>query len=354
MLLPHNNPNLKRHFSTSNISTKAIFSILSGLYDLFTKEAFGLRPDICIPSLLTFLGKNYERFLVTPSPIQWYFPLEFMKKSGLKEIYSFENLKFPVKEEHNPLGRYIGRDEIETFNLFLERVGKSKEPFLGIYLSFTAHFPYFDYGPKYQIIENDGRLISRYYNNLNLLDDLIKNLYIYLNNNGLLERTIILIVGDHGQAFGQHQKDNYMHHRYSYNENMETPVIIYQPRLFKPKIFSFPTSHVDILPTILDVLEIPYNPDSLNGDSLLNSSTDKRYIFFYGQEGIASCVDPNLIKIQYSFKNKRCWVFDLKNDPEEKNPLDCSSFKYQYELLYNFISNHNSKLIQYNISNCEK
>lgn len=83
---------LKRHFTTSNISTKAIFSILSVLYDLFEKEAFGRRPDVSIPSIYNFVGKGYEAFLVTPTPIKWYFPLEFIKNSGLKEIYHFDNI----------------------------------------------------------------------------------------------------------------------------------------------------------------------------------------------------------------------------------------------------------------------
>lgn len=341
---------LKRHFTTSNISTKAIFSILSGRYDLFSKEAFGIRADAFVPSIYNFLGKNYECFLVTPSPIRWYFPLEFIKNSGFKEIHHFDNLPFKIREELHKFGRYIGRDEIETVKFFINRIENAKEPFLGIYLSFAAHLPYFDYGPQYRIIENDGRLISRYYNNLFLLDNMIKQIYGHLEMRGLLERTILVFIGDHGQAFGQHQRDNYMHHRYSYNENLETPAIIYQPKIFSPRIFEFPTSHVDILPTLLDALGIPFDPLILDGESLFNRPLSRKFIFFYGQEGTISCLDSNLIKLQYSLKNKKCWVFDLKSDPEEKNPKDCSLFNDQLEVLKYFVDHHNTNLLEYNFS----
>ena len=148
-------------------------------------------------------------------------------------------------------------------------MSKARELFLGIYLSFAAHFPYFDYGEDYRIMKDDGRLVSRYYNNLYLLDRMIKRIYDHLLERGLLERTILVIMGDHGQAFGQHHPVNYMHHKYSYSENLETPAIIYQPALFKPKAFEFPTSHVDILPTLLDAMRIPYDPSLFDGESLL-------------------------------------------------------------------------------------
>jgi len=345
---------LKRHYTSSNISTKAIFSLLSGLYDFFNQETFGIRSDASVPSIHNFLAESYDRFLVTPSPIKWYFPTEFVKNSGLTEMHYFENLNFRIKEELHSLGRYIGRDEVQTVDFFIQRMDKAREPFLGIYFSFTAHLPYFDYGPEYHIVKDDGRAISRYYNTLNLLDHMIKRIYDHLQKQGLLERTILVIVGDHGQAFGQHHPDNYMHHRYSYNENLETPAIIYQPALFRPKTFEIPTSHVDILPTLLDAMRIPCDPLLFDGESLFNHQLGRKYIFFYGHEGSISSLDTEQIKVQYSLKKNRCWAFDLKMDPGEKNPLDCSSYKLQLEALHQFVNDHDSSLIQYNVCLFEK
>lgn len=339
---------LKRHYTTSNVSTKALFSLLSGLYDFFGRENFGLRSDAGIPSLYKFLPNRYDSFLVTPSSVGWYFPLSFLKNNGLTEMHHYENLNFKTKEVFHSLGHYIARDEIQTVDFFIQRLNQAREPFLGIYISFAAHFPYFDYGPDYGIREDDGRLISRYYNNLNLLDHMLRRIYDHLQTQGLLERTIFVIVGDHGQAFGQHHPDNFMHYRYSYNENLETPAIIYQPALFKPKTFELPTSHVDILPTLLDAMRIPYNPALFDGESLFDYRLRRKHIFFYGLEECISSLDADQIKVQYSLKKNRCWVFDLKLDPDERNPLDCSLYQPQVEALFKFVGSHDSSLVQYN------
>jgi hypothetical protein len=339
---------LKKHYTTSNVSTKAVFSLLSGLYDFFSRGTFGTRPDAEVPAIQGWLGKGYDSFLVTPSSISWYFPTKFVKNSGLSEIHSYENLKFKIKEEFHSLGHYIARDEIQTVDFFIQRLSKAKEPFLGIYISFTAHFPYFDYGEDARIMKDDGRLISRYYNNLFLLDRMIKRIHDHLLERGLLERTILVVTGDHGQAFGQHHPNNFMHYRYSYNENLETPAIFYQPALFKPKMFGFPTSHVDILPTLLDAMRVSYSPVAFDGESLFSDRSKRKPIFFYGYEESISSLDSHLIKVQYSLKKKRCWVFDLKLDPDEENPLDCSLYPEQVEALHQFVSDHDSKLLKYN------
>jgi membrane-anchored protein YejM (alkaline phosphatase superfamily) len=345
---------LEKHFTTSNVSTKAVFSLFSGLYDFFNREAFGTRPDAEVPAIYNWLGEGYDRFLVTPSSISWYFPTKFVKNNGLSEIHSYENLKFKIKEEFHSLGHYIARDEIETVDFFIQRLSQAREPFLGIYISFVAHFPYFDYGENYRIMEQDGRLISRYYNNLNLLDHMIKRIYDHLQEQGLLERTILVIVGDHGQAFGQHHPNNFMHYRYSYNENLETPAILYQPALFKSRVFGFPTSHVDILPTLLDAMRVPYPPMVFDGESLFSDPRGRRSLFFYGYEESVSSLDSHLIKVQYSLKKKNCWAFDLKTDPDEKNPMDCSLYALQLETLRKFVGDHDAGLLRYNASLKEK
>ena len=273
---------LKKHYTTSNVSTKAVFSLLTGLYDFFGRETFGTRLDADVPALNNWLGETYDSFLVTPSSISWYFPTRFVKNTGLSEIHSYENLKFKIKEEFDSLGHYIARDEVQTVDFFIRRLSKAKEPFLGIYISFAAHFPYFDYGEDYRVMKDDGRLVSRYYNNLGLLDHMIKRIYDHLQEQGLLERTILVIVGDHGQAFGQHHPNNFMHYRYSYNENLEAPAILYQPALFRPKAFGFPTSHVDLLPTLLDSMRIPYPPTVFDGASLFDNQTEgKPYLLLW-------------------------------------------------------------------------
>ena len=338
---------LNNHFTFSNVSTKAAFSIFSGIYDFFNRGTFGIRPDAQVYSLNHFFPPRAESFLVTPCSVTWYFPSGFIKNSGLKEIHSFETLPFKIREGRHPVGRYITRDEVQTTEFFVKRMQSAREPFLGIYMSFAAHFPYFDY-PDYRILQEDGRLITRYYNNLYLLDRMIQKIYRALQEQGRLRRTLLVLVGDHGQAFGQHHVNNYMHFRYSYNENLETPAILYQPAVFKPKKFPFATSHVDLLPTLLDAMRIPYNPVLFDGESLFQNHLRRRYLFFYGHEESISSLSTDRIKVQISLKENQCWAYDLKTDPKEEKRLDCREFPAQVEALRDFAAYHDRSLLEYN------
>jgi hypothetical protein len=57
--------------------------------------------------------------------------------------------------------------------------------------------------------------------------------------------------------------------------------------------------------------------------------------------------------VQVSLKKNRCRAFDLKADPEEKNPLECNSYQSQVEALRNFVRHHDASLAQYNSGNRE-
>jgi hypothetical protein len=68
---------LKNHYSSGNSSPRSLFSLFSGLYAMPEVENFALRQDLYLPSLASFLGERYRRFLVTPGSLDYYFPRPF-------------------------------------------------------------------------------------------------------------------------------------------------------------------------------------------------------------------------------------------------------------------------------------
>lgn len=349
---------LSNHFSAGNSSPRGIFSLLSGLYVMPEVAIFDVRKDNYLPSLGSYLGEQYRRFLVTPASLDWYFPHSFLLHSGFGELWGYHAL--PV-HKNAPGGRAHARDEAETVSFFLRRLtelatppaginpgaaGAAAPPFVAVYYSFIAHWPYPDYGETTHVLK-PVRPLNNYYNNLRYLDQQIERVYDYLKQKNLLDSTIVVFAGDHGEAFGQHQH-NYTHSRASFNENYRTPALLLHPRLFPPRVFTAPTSHVDILPTLLDALGVAYDPRRLQGESLYQDKFRRKYIFLYGNEDTVSSVSEELIKLQISFKNNSCWAFDLKVDPDEKKTLSCGAYKAQQQALLLYRTNQRIALRRYN------
>lgn len=340
---------LKNHFSTGNSSPRGIASLLGGLYVMPEVGIFDVRKDNYLPSLLTYLdrapGPRYGRFLVTPASLDWYFPHAMLAHSGLDELWGYHAL--PVRK-NAPGGRAHARDEADTVRFFLQRldqVAAAPAPFVAIYYSFVAHWPYVDYGPQSHFVP-PTRPLHAYYNNLHFLDQQIEIIFNHCKERGILDKTIFVLAGDHGEAFGQHAH-NYTHSRASYNENYRTPLVLYQPRLFPPRVFTQPTSHVDVLPTLLDALGVRYEPRLLQGESLFQDRFQRRYIFLYGNEDTISSISEDSIKLQISFKDKSCWVYDLKSDPDEKKRLGCQGHAEQQRALLLYRSHQRGVLRRY-------
>jgi hypothetical protein len=343
---------LSNHYSAGNSSPRGIFAQLSGLYVMPEVQIFDVRKDVYLPSLATYLGDRYQRFLVTPASLDWYFPHSFLLHSGFGELWGYHAL--PVRK-NAPGGRSHARDEADTVSFFLRHLEEGPpgrppaavpSPFLAVYYSFIAHWPYPDYGEATHVLK-PVRPINNYYNNLRYLDQQIERIYNQLKEKKLLSDTILVFAGDHGEAFGQHPH-NYAHSRASYNENYRTPALLVNPRLFPPRVFTAPTSHVDIVPTVLDALGVAYDPRRLQGESLYQDQFRRKYIFLYGNEDTVSSVSEDLIKLQISFKNNSCWVFDLKTDPEEKKHLSCLPYKEQQQALLLYRNNQRVALRRYN------
>lgn len=79
-------------------------------------------------------------------------------------------------------------------------------------------------------------------------------------------RTLVVLTADHGESLGEHGEAT--HGIFAYEATLRVPLILYQPRLFGPRVESEPARHVDLLPTILDALAVPV-PAGLPGRSLL-------------------------------------------------------------------------------------
>ncbi len=104
------------------------------------------------------------------------------------------------------------------------------------------------------------------------VDHELGKLFEYLKRNRQAEDTVIIFTGDHGESLGQHGEAT--HGYFAYNSTIWIPLIVVSPGI-KPARVDQNVCHVDIFPTVCDVLELP-KPDFLQGFSLLSLMQGKK------------------------------------------------------------------------------
>ncbi len=334
---------LNNNYTTGNSSPLGGFGILTGLYANPTLR-FSVRPDIRIPTITHFLDKQYDKTFITASVTQYYFP-EHLVKNGFNHFYDGRTIPHTAEALLNHL--YL-QEEVST-DFFLSFLKTVKSPFIATYWSGAAHFPYFDYGKQYQLVKNNpNNSLSLYINNLNLLDQQIKRVYELLAKQHLLDNTILVIVGDHGDSFGEHPAPgSWVHGNALYQEQIKVPLLFYQPKLFKPRVVNQITSSADITPTLLDAMKMNYDHQLVQGESLLSPSPKRKYVFVYGEENELAAIDQHNWKMQISFSKKRCQAYNLDDDPHEMRPLTCN-LKEQETAIIKFHNFQSALLNRYN------
>ncbi len=336
--------NLRNHYSAANASGGAVFSLLTGIYPC-PGNWMATDPDNFIPTVSRVLGSRYHSFFIHPVNLTFVFPAPLLLNSGMRDIY---DRKAIAVHEHPDRDALAG-NEIDSISFLLEKIDSARQPFFGVYFSFVPHFPYSDYGKKYHLFPDQNDERHRYYNNLRLLDTQIQRLYAHLAARGLLDNTILVFVGDHSEAFGQHL-GIWKHGIGMYNETLRTPAIFYQPALFPPRSVQRATSHVDLLPTLLDAMGKPYNPKLFQGESLFRES-HRKYIFSSSKfDDSVTAIDTGGVKLSASFKNNTCYAYDLARNPRETLRLSVVNYPEQMDALLKFHNYQQRTFAEYNRS----
>ncbi len=113
--------------------------------------------------------------------------------------------------------------------------------------------------------ENE-RMIDRYDGEVADVVDRVVELLEEFESRDLLDNTLVMITADHGEYFGEH--DLWTHGTEAFEDLIRIPLLILQPGGSTGlESVAQPTSQVDVVPTILDYLEIPL-PGELPGQSL--------------------------------------------------------------------------------------
>jgi arylsulfatase A-like enzyme len=90
----------------------------------------------------------------------------------------------------------------------------------------------------------------------------------------LLDKTLLVVTSDHGEALGEHVTRG--HHTVLFDPVIRIPLILRYPQGINPAIMDAPVSNVDIFPTVLNLLDYgEYIPEDVEGIDLLSAELVK-------------------------------------------------------------------------------
>lgn len=96
-------------------------------------------------------------------------------------------------------------------------------------------------------------------------DSALANFVAHLRQRGWYENSLIIVVGDHGEGLGEHHEQT--HGIFLYDSTLHVPLIFKLPGRNTGSVIQSQVRTTDILPTVLDVLNVPL-PAGLDGESL--------------------------------------------------------------------------------------
>ena len=198
------------------------------------------------------------------------------------------------------------------------------EPFFCWVHFFDPHLPYSPPSPYRE--EFKDRL---YDGEIAYMDYVIGELLRKVKERNLLGRTLIVVAGDHGEAFNE--KGEAGHGIFLYEMAMRVPLIFYsENHLPSNLIVPARVRLIDILPTVLDMLNMP-KPVSVQGISLIpyiqkkkKNDLDSYLETYYPKENYGWSPLVGLIAGGWKYiRAPKEELYNLKADPaEQKNALD--------------------------------
>jgi arylsulfatase A-like enzyme len=217
---------------------------------------------------------------------------------------------------------YLASDEFSMLKPITEWIKADDErPFFLTVLCSVTHDPYevpewFDTPAK--------EPIERYQQSILYIDSFLAALDVELARMGLTDETIFCVVGDHGEAFGEHGQLG--HALIAFDEVLRIPFCVRAPLMIEPgKKVTEVVSSVDLTPTLLGILGFETEKVGFDGINVLGSFPDGRKVYFSGwmQEGPAGFVQGKH-KFIYNPADRTSCLYNMSEDPLELARIELS------------------------------
>jgi lipoteichoic acid synthase len=195
--------------------------------------------------------------------------------AGYNEVWDIK--KYKIDEYAG-----FGLSDRSLYTQFSEKISTLKEPFLAVVPTLTSHGP-FDIDKKYRELnlpkELDENKLGGYFQSVNYADKQIGLFFKLLEQNNMLDNTIVVIYGDHGGVHKYYMEDiesTDMPGDWWQAKDNEVPLIIYGKDIPSKTISTY-GGQIDIVPTVSYLLGID-TKDYYMGRNLLTSKRNASVI----------------------------------------------------------------------------
>jgi arylsulfatase A-like enzyme len=272
----------------------------------------------------------------------WYFDRQRRMDQG------FDHYDNTNQRLHRPSGREgpaktTGSSSREQSDKAIEFIGHNAHRRFFLWVHY--YDPHYDYELHPDTVQFGNRDIDRYDHEIRYTDTHIGRVLDELRTRRLYDKTVVVVTGDHGEGFGEHGV--FLHGYHLYAAQTRVPLIMRIPGTARQTV-TMPTGHIDILPTIANLIGAPAGRD-MQGRSLVDVSA-----------GLAPSNQDRWIFQQLSYENnnekrgaanQRCHVlfevspstswelYRIDQDPAETNdvidnPGPCAGARRALELWY--------------------
>lgn len=269
---------LEKHYSGGNLTQMGVFSMFYGLYG---NNWFPMHAARRAPVLMDVLQQQHYQFSLNTSQRFTYpaFDKTIFVNMRPQDMHALEGGAPPWQRDAK---------NIDDILSFIDRRDPAR-PFMAYMFFESTHAPY-DFPEKTAIArpyledfnyltadfrKDIGQIKNRYVNAAHHIDGQIGRVVDHLREQNLLEKTVIIVLGDHGEEFMERGRWG---HSAEFNRfQTGTPAVIRVPGQ-TPRVVRSITSHLDIPATLMPLLGVRNPPaDYSSGYDLLSPDYHRDY-----------------------------------------------------------------------------
>ncbi|MEZ4459262.1 MAG: sulfatase-like hydrolase/transferase [bacterium] len=299
-------------------TSKALVTILCGFepyLEMPIVEATKGLPGRCLPGLLNDVG--YSTVFLQSATQKFESRAQLVARMEFKDFFPLEAIEDP---QFGPVN-YFGVEDEVLLKPMENWIAKQQDgkPFMMTVLTVGPHHNY-AVPPGHELIpfaQDDE--FNRYLNALHRQDNYVRETFAMFDRLGLTQNTVFVVLGDHGEGFGEHGR--FQHDNVIYEEGLHVPLLIMDGRNPQPKRVTVGVSQLDVVPTLAAMSGFALQGADYVGSDI-TSLSDERLIpshCWFSKNCMAAYLGG--MKYIHHFENQPDEVYDLRNDPGETKNL---------------------------------